>query len=164
MKVIITLLFALNIILLGCNDMKETSNEKIDYGSIQTEIGILPKLISLPRQPVLVKWKIEKNHGNDSVLYVLFKFNENDFKYIKDHSLSFEHKKNETLWTEFYDKWLPEDAKTGIAIKLVGEAYELIGIVGRKANLFANPDLSSYIHGGITPLKNGYISVALETM
>jgi hypothetical protein len=164
MKAIITLLLTINIIFLGCDDMKDTSKKKIDYGSIQTEIGILPKLISLPRQPLLVKWKIYNKHGNDSALLALLKFNEKDYDFIIKNSKTSKRKTNETWLIETYDKWLPEDVRSGIKVKIVGQSYELIGISRLEANLFANPKRSSYIHGAIIPLKNGYISVNLFTM
>lgn len=148
--------------------MKETSKSKINYESTQTEIGILSKLISLPRQPELVKWKIENKHGNDSALLALLKFNEKDYEFIIKNSEPSKRTTNETWPIEFYDNWLPEDAKSGIKVKIVeqvyGQGYEMIGIIRMEANLFANPKLSAYIHGAMTPLKNGYISVQLQTM
>lgn len=162
MKTTIALLLFMNMIILGCDNMKDTID--IDNGSIQTELGILPKLISLPRQPVTVKWMTEKVRRDESALTVLLKFNEMDYNYIINHSQPLKRKTNDMMWPKLYDKWLPEDAKTGIEAKLVGDVYELIGIRGLEANLFSNPDLSSYIHGSITPLKNDYILVVLYAM
>jgi hypothetical protein len=148
--------------------MDNASKKQIEYGSIQTEIGILSKLISLPRQPILVKWKIENNHGNDSALLALLKFNEKDYDFIIKNSEPSKRKTHEIWPIEIYDSWLPDDAKFGIEVKIVeqayGQGYEMIGIFRMEANLFANPEFSAYMHGGITPLKNGYISLELQTM
>ncbi len=78
-------------------------------------------------------------------------------------------RKTHEIWPiEIYDSWLPDDAKFGIEVKIVeqayGQGYEMIGIFRMEANLFANPEFSAYMHGGITPLKNGYISLELQTM
>jgi hypothetical protein len=154
-----------SMLLMGCDDM--TENNKIKPESIHTEIGILSKLISLPRQPVSVKWKTERYH-QDSSLLALLKFKEVDYNYIVENSQTFGSKINRIMSPEIYDKWLPDDAKSGITVKPFSAtgvtAYELIGITQLKANLFANRDLSPYLQGRITPLKNGYILISLSTM
>jgi hypothetical protein len=165
MKTMTILLIVASMLLLGCDNM--TENNMIKTESIHTEIGILPKLISLPRQPVSVKWRREQFH-RDFLLLALLKFTESDYNYIIENSQTFEGKGNRFMAPETYDNWLPDDAKSGIIAKPLTAAgvtaYELIGITPLKANLFANRDLSSYIHGSITPLRNGYILIGLQTM
>lgn len=163
MKTRTILVVLICIILLGCDNMAETNKSK--NNEIQTELGILPKLISLPKQPVSVKWRLTENlERRTGYLVALLKFKESDYKYILDNSQSFENKINAKILIEIYDKWLPDDAKTCINVKFNGELYELIGIFGLKPNLFNKTQFSPYIHGEITPLDNGYICVVLASM
>lgn len=149
--------------LLGCDNMAETNES--ENKEIQIELGILPKLMSLPKQPVSVKWRLTENlEQGTGYLVALLKFKESDYKYIVDNSPPFENKINAKILIEIYDKWLPDDAKTGINNKFNRELYELIGIFGLKPNLFNKTQLSPYIHGEIIPLNNGYIWVELSSM
>lgn len=152
------------IALMGCDKM--TEKNKSGTNEIQTELGDLPHLMSLPKQPVSVKWRLdedsERGTGN---LMALLKFEKSDYKYILDNSPSFENKMNAKMPIEFYDKWLPEEAKTGIQVKKYFEnLYELIGIQGLEPKLFTKTPMSPYIHGDITPLRNEYVWVLLYSM
>jgi hypothetical protein len=166
MKLTTILLIFASMLLLGCDIMTESNKKKPE--GIHKEIGILPKLISLPRQPISVKWKRKQFH-RDFLLIALLGFTESDYKYIIENSNPLESKVNRIISPEIYDKWLPDEAKSGITVKPFSTAagataYELFGIYSLHPNLFANPQLSSYIHGYITPLKKGYILVLLQTM
>ncbi len=169
MKIQAIVFLLICMILFGCKNDSNRRNpselDKFDYNKIQTELGVLPKLMSLPKQPLSVKWNISENskHGT-GFLVALFKFLESDYKYILDNSHPFENKVNDRINIEYYDKWLPSDAKISIRTKTNGEVYELIGIFGFKPNLFTKTQLSPYIHGNIIPLNNGYIWVELYTM
>lgn len=155
-------------------EKKNTGNEEI-----QTELGILSKLISLPKQPVSVKWRLNENQERrQGYLAVLLEFKASDYAYILENSRPFDLKNNARILSEIYEKWLPDHAKTGIEIKptgdsyeiigttekLTGEIYEVIGVSPLQPNLFADAERSSYIEGEITPLKNGFIFVGLSSL
>ena len=156
-----------------------TEQKNHDNGAVHTELGLLPKLISLPRQPVSVIWRLTEDHErNQGCLSAVLKFKKSDYEYILGNSRPFEKKDNAKILSEVYDKWLPDDAKAGIEIKptgdvyeiigttpkLTGELYVVIGVSSLQPNLFADAERSPYIMGEITPLKNDFIYVELASM
>ncbi len=173
MKTLTVLLIFASTLLSGCDEMTElllsgdlSGTRNKHSKSFYTEIGILPQLISMPRQPVAAKWEIERYYQDDS-LVALLKFTESDYKYVIENSMPYETIAEGKVSAEVYDQWLPDDAKSGITVKpfqsMGVSAYELIGINRQQANLFTDPKRSSFCDGFIIPLKNGYILAFLYT-
>ncbi len=141
-----------------------SSTEQLNI-EIHTEIGILNKLISLPAEPLSVKWDLdESSQKGTGSLRALLEFNEQDKKNIIDKSEAFDNKSDDRIETKFFDTWLPAKAKEGINIEKVTEAYVLIGVSVRQPNLFTQTELSPYVNGSVTPLNGGYVLVTLYSM
>ena len=130
---------------------------------VHTEVGILNKLISIPAEPITVKWEINESKETGS-LRALLKFKDEDKLHILKNSASFDKLENDTLDSESCEQWLPEDAKVGIETKKNGSAYTLIDVIAIQPNLFTQTELSPYVNGSITPLSGGYILVSLYSM
>jgi hypothetical protein len=150
----------------GCDNTVSTTEPTRPI--VHDELGILPKLISLPKQPISVKWQLdeypEKNTGN---LQALLEFSPQNKIFIIENSPEFDSKQNAILRIELFDAWLPEHAKDSIEVRVVDGivgAYELSGVRGFKPDLFTRTDLSPYVNGYITPLSGGYILVSLYAM
>jgi hypothetical protein len=147
----------------GCDNTVSTIEPKNIV--VHNELGILPKLISLPKQPLSVKWQVdESRERNTGSLRALLEFSVKDKASIMENSPPFDIESNDRINAEFYDTWLPDTAKVNIKTEMVGEMYELSGITAHQADLFTKTDLSAYVNGSITPLSGGYILVSLYSM
>jgi hypothetical protein len=81
------------LIIIGCeNDMVATDNKTNEI--IQTELGLLPKLISLPRQPESVKWQVNEDAG---YLIALLNYAPHDYAYILKQSTVYLAENNEKV-------------------------------------------------------------------
>lgn len=151
------------LILSGC-DSSVSTTEPMNI-TVHEELGILPKLISLPKQPLSVKWQVdESSKTNTGSLRALLEFSSEDKASILENSPEFDSKSNDRINAEFYDTWLPDSAKANIQTQAVGDMYELSGIMPLKADLFTSAELSPYVNGSITPLSGGYILISLYAM
>lgn len=151
------------LILSGCDNTVSTT-EPMKLTS-HDEIGILPKLISLPKEPLSVKWQVdESSENNTGSLRALLEFSAKDKATILENSPEFDSKSNDRINAEFYDTWLPDSAKANIKTQPVDDMYELSGIMSLRADLFSKAELSPYVNGSITPLSGGYILVSLYAM
>lgn len=156
-------IFSICLILVGCE--KDMNADQARMETIKTDLGILPKLISLPRQPVNVIWEVDEKAGMDNgTLVALLNYTDEDYAYIVNNSLKYESNSNDRMNAQFYKKWVPEELQKTIKIEKQGENYELIGIKQLKPELFTQTDLSPYKNGSITPLGRGYILVSLYAM
>ncbi|MGD9170800.1 MAG: hypothetical protein PVI97_12170 [Candidatus Thiodiazotropha sp.] len=157
------LVFFSFLILSGCDNTVSTT-ESMNI-AVYDELGILPKLISLPKQPLSVKWQVDESaeRGTGS-LRALLEFSASDKAYILENSPQFDSISNDRISAEFYDTWLPDRAKNGIKKQAVDNMYELSGIEALKADLFTKADLSPYVNGSVTPLSGGYILVSLYAL
>ncbi len=152
------------ILITGCeNEISPSGGNKANR--IETGIGNLDKLMSIPATPLEVKWQINEEHrsGNGS-LQALFKFAKEDKKKIINESEVFDAIADDRISAEIYDGWLPEDAKKGLIVEKTGDLYVLKQVNGLKANLFTQTELSPYVNGSITLLGDGYIFVSLYSM
>ena len=127
------------------------------------ELGMLPKLLSLPRQPLSVKWTIEESTDRGS-LRALLQFSAADKTFILNNSPEFEIKTNDRLDAELFDSWLPEEARAEIETQRQGDEYELLGVVPLQPDLFTQNEMSPYVNGSVTPLGDGYVLVWLYAM
>jgi len=161
-------LFVLLIALLifGCDEkMTVSTQQNTNLNQIHTDIGILNKLISLPKEPISVRWELDESPERDNgSLNVLLEFTNTDKKFILNNSDSFEKQQNDLINTVFYQNWLPEKSKKGIRTKAIKNNYELLNVIPLQPNLFNKTDLSPYVNGSITPLSNGFIFLSLYAM
>jgi len=152
------------LLLAGCDNNMSTLPEKSET-KFHTEIGVLNKLISLPKDPITVKWKVNESRGSETgSLRALLKFKEEDQASIVNDSLSFDKEINDTVSAEIYEGWLTADAKAGLEATKEGERYTLNGVFSLQPDLFTKTELSPYVNGSITPLSGGYILVSLYSM
>jgi hypothetical protein len=126
------------------------------------ELGVLPKLISLPREPIAAKWEVEENK-QAGTLRALLKFSAADYEHIVRESETFDRRGNEILDAAMFD-WIDEEAKHGIEATRDGSSVELVDVEPRRANLFSRAELSPYVNGKITPLADGFVLVAMYAM
>lgn len=160
MKLVFVLPF---ILLVGCDELSVPEETEQVFKS--TDLELLPKFISLPRQPLSAKWEVVEIQGRDNgTLTALLEFTANDKRYVLQHSQAFDLQLNIRLDAGFYDAWLPAAAKAGVTVRQQEERYELLGLVPMQANLFTNAALSPYVNGQIAPLANGFILVFLYAM
>lgn len=160
MKLIFILLC---LILTACDETSTPVEPERVFTS--TDRVLLAKFISLPRQPVSVKWEVVEipARGTGS-LTALLEFTAKDKRYITNNSKPFELQVNDRINAEFYDTWLPVVAKSDIKVSLQGDSYELHGVPSFQPDMFTNTALSPYVNGSITPLATGYILVSLYSM
>ena len=158
------ILLLMPLILIGCDNQMPASSEQSN-NKIQTEIGILNKLISIPAEPLSVKWEINesKERGTGS-LRALLEFSVQDKLDILKKSNAFDNKTNDRIDANFYDTWLPAESKESVRTELVSGSYELKDILALQPDLFTQTELSPYVNGSITPLSGGYILVSLYSM
>ena len=144
----------------GC-DNKMNSSSKSEKINVSYEMGLLPKLMSIPGNPISVKWQVDESQENAGNLVALLEYSSEDKKYILDNSNKFENPSSDRINVKFYDSWIPEDAKIGIEVKKLDKVYELTKVIPLLPNLFTQTELSPYVNGSITPLADGYIFIAL---
>lgn len=146
----------------GCDkDMKTEQSTS----TINTELGILPKLISLPKQPKKVLWQVTEQKGKDNgTLVALLSFSDADYDYIVQKSQTTEANIDDVMDGDFYEKWVPEKLRQQIKIQKNGDRVELIGIKRMKPDLFTQAEISPFKNGSVTPLGEGYLLVSLYSM
>lgn len=88
---------------LGCE--KEVAIETNEGIEMNVEVEILPKLISLPREPRELIWSVDEGAQRDAgVLSALLTYSDTDYGYIVNNSSSFEVSSNARLEIEFFNK------------------------------------------------------------
>jgi hypothetical protein len=125
------------------------------------ELGILPKLVSLPREPMSAKWEVDERPGKASKLRALLRYSPDDYEHILEHSEVFDRRDNELLSPDDYE-WIDAAAREGVESRPKGRWIELVGVEPRKGTLFGRAPRSPYVNGKITPLPNGYIFVLMS--
>jgi hypothetical protein len=151
------------LLLSGCDNTVSTPEPMSPV--VHDELGILPKLISLPKQPISVKWQVDESpEQNTGSLRALLEFSPQDKLSIIESSPEFDSKEDDRISAELFNVWLPESAKANIKTRAVEDMYELSGIMALKPDLFTRTDLSPYVNGSITPLSGGYILVSLYAL
>ena len=111
------LILLIVIFIFGCDEKMPAATTQ-SSNQIHTEIGILNKLISLPKEPLSVKWELnESKETGTGYLNVLLEFNDGDKAYILNNSEAFETQRNDKMEMKFYRDWLPEKAKNDIETK-----------------------------------------------
>ncbi len=157
------LILIVGILLTGCEN--EIVSEKETLTKMNIELGILTKLISLPKQPVKVLWEVDEKQGNDnSSLVALLAFTKDDYAYIVSNSPMTEAKINDLMDIDFYEKWVPAQIQDAIKTENREGSYELMGIKRLLPELFTQAKLSPFKNGSVTPLGQGYVLISLYTM
>ncbi len=101
------ILLLIPLLLIGCDNQIPALSEQLN-NKIQTETGILNKLISIPAKALSVKWQIsESKEKGTASLRVLLEFNEQDKQDILKKSNAFESKPNDRISADFYETRLP---------------------------------------------------------
>lgn len=159
----IILSFLLLTLLVGCD--RDIVNEVKKTNAINTEIGLLPQLVSLPIIPVDVKWQAnERVHGGAGNLIVLLHYTSNDYDYIVSNSNAFESPNSGRLDAETFDNWIPQSLRETIKANKMDGFFEFVGIMPLQPNLFTKTELSPFVSGSVIPLGDGYILVSLYSM
>jgi hypothetical protein len=159
-------LLLVTLLLLGCEEDMETEikNEQV----INTELGALPKLMSLPKIPEKVKWEIDENGENgdrdSGGLSALLYYTQENYDYIVNNSPSFESPGNVNLQADFYKKWVPRSLQESIKTIAKNDSFELVGVIPLQSGLFTKTELSPYVNGSVIPLGDGYVLVSLYSM
>lgn len=156
--------FATYILLLSLTACGEPRKKSSEAPIIQTELGVLPKLISLPKQPIAVRWLPPSEQLPDSSLDALLKFSSDDYAYILDHSQPGAATRNVQLPKEYVEAWVPAEVRAKIEKTVHQDLVELHGIHQREPDIFTQTQLSPYIHGSFIPLGDGYILLNLYSM
>jgi len=145
----------------GCDNKMNSKSEKMN---ISHDMGLLPKLMSIPGTPLSVKWQLDESRENSGSLEALLEYSVEDKKYILDNSNKFENPSPDRINAEFYDSWIPKNAKKDIEVNKLDNVYELKEVIPLLPNLFTQTELSPYVNGSITPLAGGYIFISLYSM
>ncbi len=140
-----------------------TTEEKAAI-EIHHEMGNLPKLMSIPGKVLSVKWQVDESRMNAGSLFALLEFSDEDKTKIVNDSEKYEIQSNARLDIEFFDTWIPEQARQGIKLTISGTDYELQGVVPVQPNLFTQAELSPYVNGRVYPLAGGFVLVYLYSM
>lgn len=142
-------------------DSKTPDNSPI----IVTELSTLPYLISLPKQPISVKWQKPGPDPERTFIVALFKFSPQDYNEIVAKSPNFDLIQDARIPKEFFNKWVDESISSQLDIEESDDGiYILKGVNDLKPDLFTQAPSSPFIHGDFTPLGNGFILLTLHTL
>ena len=165
-KSIYLMLTCFFLILTGCKDIMSDSTETATKApKIVNEVGALSKLISLPNDPVSVRWlEPDPNNKESAELLALIEFHEGDYAEIVKNSPNFDLIQDDKMPEPMFNEWVPASVAAAIETKQENGMVVMKGINALKPNLFIKAKASPFIHGAITPLGAGYIFVYLYTM
>jgi len=147
----------ISILLIGCDKVTAPDTVKSEH-KIHYELGILPKIMSMPAIPLKVKWQL----SGDRSLYALLTYSPEDYKFIIENSTPFEVVNNTRLDATFYRDWLENKIKLNVIYH--NDSYEIIGAYDTQPNLFIQAEHSPFVNGSALPLGNGIILVSLYAM
>ncbi len=148
-----------SILLIGCEKVKDPDTVKSEH-EIHHELGLLPKVMSMPATPLKVKWQL----SGDRNLYALLTYSSEDYQFIIENSTPFEVVSNAKLGADFYRDWLENEIKLNVIYHDDYDRYEIIGAHDIQPSLFTQAEYSPFVNGSVTPLGNGLILVSLYTM
>jgi hypothetical protein len=147
----------ISILLIGCEKVKDPDTVKSEH-EVHYELGLLPKIMSMPATPLKVKWQL----SGDRNLYALLTYSQEDYKFVIENSTPFEIVSNSKLSETFYRDWLENKIKLDVIYH--NDSYEIIGAHDIQPNLFIQAELSPFVNGTVTPLGDGLVLVSLYTM
>jgi len=146
-----------SILLIGCKEVKDPDTVKSEH-EVHYELGLLPKIMSMPATPLKVKWQL----SGDRNLYALLTYSQEDYKFVIENSTPFEVVSNTKLNDTFYRDWLENKIKLDATYH--NGSYEIIGVHDVQANLFVQAEHSPFVNGSVTPLGEGIVLVSLYAM
>lgn len=150
------------LLLVGCKEVMEENTS-----SAHTELGMLPKLITLPKPPVSVKWVVREHpfdggRVDDAQLTALLKFTPKDYQYIIEHSREYGATAETSMAERFLSQSVPMSDSSATSKKLRNREFD--GFPPKEPNLFVVGIKSPYAKGKIYPLGDGYIIVSMSTL
>lgn len=132
---------------------------------IHDELGLLPQLISLPEQPIAVRWQEpDPSNRERANLIALLKFAPQDYEEIVGSSPNFDTITDERLPEKVFDQWVDESIAAHLTTEKDHGVVTLRGVHALKPNLFTKAEASPFVNGSITPLGKGYILLILSSM
>lgn len=149
--------------LTGCTEpMNTTASDKT---VINQELGLLPKLISLPKQPIAVRWQEPDPDDRERAnLIALLTFTPQDYQEIIESSPKFDVIRDERLPEDMFNKWVGESVSDQLTTEKDNGVVILKGVHALKPDLFTKTDTSPFVNGSITPLGEGNLLVVLSSM
>ena len=137
------MMLLVNMLSTGCD--KVLNPERVANATLNTELGMLPKLISLPKQPkhVLLA-SCGSGWENNSTLVALQTYSNADYDFIVKNSEATEAYSKDVMNADFYEKWMPEKLKPLIKAQQKDDSVELRGIKCLLPQLFTQADLSPF--------------------
>ena len=165
-KYILGILVCFFLTLTGCsNNMSDSAENAAKPPRIINEVGVLSKLISLPKRPKSVRWlEPDPNNKESAELLALIEFSEADYAEIVKNSPPFDLVRDEKMPEAIFNEWIPAAIATMIETKQENGIVAMKGINALKPDLFTQAKASPFIHGTITPLGSGFIFIYLYTM
>lgn len=163
MRTTVPLLFFLVLLfLVGCEEVIQDATP-----SAHRELGILPKLIALPKPPVSVKWVVHEQPYKDgpvvsAQLTALLRFAPEDYHYIVQNSHDHGAISEASMVDGFLGRFASASDRPAIA-PAEPNGYESGGFPAKEPNLFIVGFKSPYAKGKIYPLGGGYIIVSMST-
>ena len=153
------LLVIVTVIIGACGD-----KDMAPTNLIHTELGILPKLISIPYDVISVKWQEPSSTERDAQnLLVLLQFSEVDALKIVENNPQMLNS-SIALPRVLYENWVPALAKHSIEFEQQGENFHLKNITVLEPNSFTKTQLSPFVNGKVYALPNGYFLIDLYSM
>ncbi|WP_139309858.1 hypothetical protein [Teredinibacter haidensis] len=129
-----------------------------------TEMGLLPKLISIPSDVVSVKWRAPDDGASGSKnLLVLIRFSNNDYEKVLGDSEPLGNAKTR-FPKALFDEWVPQELKNNMQVQQQGDIYLLETVQPYQPSVFTRTDLSPFVNGTLYPLGDGYMLLDLTSM
>lgn len=161
-KAIKYLVFALVVVISGCDFLENNYDYVERVPEVYHELGYLPKLISLLRQPIEVEWEepVPNKFGQRSIV-ALMKFTPEDYDYIIKNSKKYDV--GDTSYPiDFFNKWVDKSIADKMTLIEENGRYVTKGYKSMLPNLFTRLKGASFVYGDINPLASGYILVSLS--
>jgi len=155
------LIFSL-LLLISCGDNMETNTE--NNPPVNTEMGLLNKLISFPKQPESLKWQVHETEGDAANLVALLVYSPDDVSVILANSPALTAKGVTRFPQAFFEEWVPAKI-TASMNKQINEAVVTLPDVHAYApDVFTQTDLSPFVNGTLYDLGDGYLLLDLSAM
>lgn len=154
-----TVLF-LGLFIGGCDFLENDYVER--EPEVYYELKHLPKMMSLPKQPLEIKWEqpVPNKFGQSSIV-ALMRFSPEDYDYIMENSDKFDIMDDNNLPITFFDKWVDKSIADKMTLIKTSDEYITKGYSRFQANLFTRIKGSPYVTGRVHPLASEHILVIL---
>lgn len=168
LSIIITAI--LTIITLGCENSTEHQHQSQTNTDsemkISTELGILPKLMTLPYNPTIIAWGIQEKRtparDNAGIIGALFKYSEENYQKVFADSRRYELPADSiNTAPEFFHEGIPYEIKALLKTKDLSDRIQISDIGAAKPNLFIRSTISPYIEGRVAFIDKEHVLVML---